>query len=102
MEEDIWTVKRVLAWIEGYLAQRGDENPRVSAQWLVSEALGVSRMQLFLDAERPLTADERGILRDWTRRRGQGEPLQYITGEVAFRHITLKVRSGVLIPRPET
>ena len=39
MEEDIWTVKRVLAWIEGYLAQRGDENPRVSAQWLVSEAL---------------------------------------------------------------
>ncbi len=102
MEDDIWTVRRILEWIEGYLAQHGDENPRVSSQWLVSEALGVSRMQLFLDAERPLTADERSVLRDWTRRRGAGEPLQYITGEAAFRHITVKVRPGVLIPRPET
>ena len=102
MAEDVWTVKRILDWIEGYLAQHGDENPRVSAQWLVSEALGVSRMQLFLDAERPLTAGERAVLRGWTRRRGAGEPLQYITGEAAFRHITVKVRPGVLIPRPET
>lgn len=102
MPDDIWTVKRILDWIEGYLAQHGDESPRVSAQWLVGEALGVSRMQLFLDAERPLTADERAVLRDWTRRRGAGEPLQYITGKAAFRHITVNVRSGVLIPRPET
>ena len=102
MAEDIWTVKRILEWIEGYLTQHGDENPRLSSQWLVSEALGVSRMQLFLDSERPLTLDERATLRDWTRRRGAGEPLQYITGETAFRHLTLKVRSGVLIPRPET
>ena len=102
MADDVWTVKRILNWIEGYLAQHGDENPRVSAQWLVSEALGVSRMQLFLDAERPLTVDERAVLRDWTRRRGVGEPLQYITGKVAFRHIALNVRHGVLIPRPET
>ena len=102
MTEDIWTVKRILEWIEGYLAQHGDEQPRVSSQWLVSEALGVSRMQLFLDAERPLSQEERATLRDWTRRRADGEPLQYITGEAAFRHITVKVRPGVLIPRPET
>ena len=102
MGELTWTVKRVLEWIEGYLSKRGDENPRISAQWLVSEALGVSRMQLFVDAERPLTEDERAVLRDWTRRRGAGEPLQYITGEVGFRHITVKVAPGVLIPRPET
>ena len=102
MTEEQWNVKRILEWIEGYLARRGDENPRVSAQWLVSEALGVSRMQLFLDGERPLSMDERATLRDWTRRRGEGEPLQYITGETAFRHITVKVGKGVLIPRPET
>ena len=35
-------------------------------------------------------------------RRAAGEPLQYVTGEVAFRHLVLKVRPGVLIPRPET
>ena len=102
MVEEVWTVRRILEWIEGYLAQRGDENPRVSAQWLVGEALGMSRMQLFLDAERPLTSDERAVLRDWTRRRGAGEPLQYITGKAAFRHVVVNVRQGVLIPRPET
>ena len=101
-QQDIWTVQRILAWIEGYLAERGDEQPRVSAQWLVAEALGVSRMQLFLDLDRPLSADEREVLRGWTRRRGTGEPLQYITGYAPFRHLTVKVAPGVLIPRPET
>ena len=102
MSDDIWTVKRILEWIEGYLAQHGDGKPRASAQWLVSEALGVSKMQLFIDLERPLTPEERATLRDYTRRRAAGEPLQYITGTVDFRHITVKVRPGVLIPRPET
>lgn len=102
MTDETWTTKRILEWIEGYLAQHGDEAPRHSAQWLVSEALGISRMQLFLDMERPLSEDERAILRDYTRRRGAGEPLQYITGEAPFRYLTLKVARGVLIPRPET
>lgn len=102
MEEDIWTVRRILAWIEDYLAKHGIDNARLSAQWLVAEALGISRMQLFMDMERPLTPDERTVLRDFTRRRGTGVPLQYITGSTDFRHITLKVKPGVLIPRPET
>ena len=102
MPDEVWTVKRILAWIEGYLAQHGDASSLVSARWLVSEALGVSRMQLYLDMDRPLTGEERAVLRDWTRRRAAGEPLQYITGEAAFRHITVKVAPGVLIPRPET
>jgi len=91
-----------LEWTEGYLAEKGDENPRLSAQWLLSEATGLTRMHLFVNFDRPLSEEERGVLRDFVRRRGAGEPLQYITGEVAFRHITVKVRPGVLIPRPET
>ena len=97
-----WTIKAALEWTEGYLADKGDENPRLSAQWLLSEACGLSRTQLFINFDRPLSEDERGVLRDYVRRRGAGEPLQYITGEVAFRHINVKVRPGVLIPRPET
>ena len=102
MADDIWTVKRILAWIEDYLAQHGDDKPLAAAQWLVSDAIGVSRMQLYLDPERPLTSEERAVLRDYTKRRATGEPLQYITGTTDFRYITLKVRKGVLIPRPET
>lgn len=97
-----WTIKKALEWTEGYLADKGDENPRLSAQWLLSEACGLSRTQLFINFGRPLSEDERGVLREYVRRRGAGEPLQYITGEVAFRYINVKVRPGVLIPRLET
>ena len=99
---ETWTVKRILDWISGYLSERGDENPLLSAQWLVAEALGVSRIQLYADLDRPLSMAERDTLRDYTRRRGAGEPLQYITGTTDFRFITVRVKSGVLIPRPET
>lgn len=102
MTNETWTIKSALEWTEGYLAEKGDENPRLSAQWLLSEATGLTRMHLFVNYDRPLSEDERGALREFVRRRGAGEPLQYITGEVAFRHITVKVRPGVLIPRPET
>ena len=102
MGDDIWTVKRILDWIEGYLAEQGDANPRLAAQWLVSDALGMSRIELYADYARPLTNEERAILRDYTRRRATGEPLQYITGTTDFRFITVKVEPGVLIPRPET
>ena len=50
----------------------------------------------------PCRFEERDILRGYVTRRGKGEPLQYITGYAAFRHIQVKVRPGVLIPRPET
>ncbi len=101
-DNDIWTVKAALEWTEGYLARKGDENPRLSAEWLLGEACGLRRIELYTGLERPLSMEERDVLRDYVARRGSGEPLQYITGEVAFRHIAVKVRPGVLIPRPET
>ncbi len=99
---DIWTVKRILDWIEGYLAEKGIDNPKLSAQWLVADALNCSRLELYTDLERPLTDTEREILRGYTKRRGEGEPLQYITGKTDFRFVTLEVQADVLIPRPET
>ena len=99
---DIWSIKAALDWTVGYLERKGDENPRLSAEWLLSEATGLRRIELYVNFEKPLSLDERDVLRDYVRRRGAGEPLQYITGEVGFRHIAVKVRPGVLIPRPET
>lgn len=99
---ETWTVKKILDWIEGYLAQNGCENARLSAQWLVADTLGCSRLELYTDLARPLTEQERDILRDYTKRRAAGEPLQYITGTTDFRFLTLQVAPGVLIPRPET
>ncbi len=36
------------------------------------------------------------------RRRCSGVPVQYLTGDQAFRRLTLEVHPGVFIPRPET
>ncbi|MEG0504315.1 MAG: HemK/PrmC family methyltransferase [Raoultibacter sp.] len=99
---DTWTIQAALDWTVGYLERKGDENPRLSAQWLLSEATNLSRIELYAHFDQPLSVEERDVLRGFVTRRGNGEPLQYITGEVGFRHITVKVRPGVLIPRPET
>ena len=69
---------------------------------LVGYATGLSRLELYLDYERPLTLGERDCLREAIRRRDTGEPLQYIIGQAPFRHLTIAARPGVLIPRPET
>jgi len=100
--EQIWTLKAALDWTREYLTEKGDAHPRRSAEWLLSAATGLSRVEVYAYHDRPLTPEERTVLRDAVRRRAEGEPLQYVTGEVAFRHIVLKVRQGVLIPRPET
>lgn len=100
--DQVWTVKAALDWTTSFLAEKADEHPRRSAEWLMSAATGLSRVELYAYFDRPLTHDERTQLREAVRRRAAGEPLQYVTGEVAFRHIIVKVRPGVLIPRPET
>lgn len=102
MAEQVWTVKAALDWTNAYLAEKGDEHPRRSAEWLLSAATGLSRIELYAYHDRPLSPEERASLREGVKRRAAGEPLQYVTGEVAFRHIVVKVVPGVLIPRPET
>ena len=99
---EVWTTRRILEWIEGYLSEKGIDNPRLSAQWRVADAMGCSRIDLYADIDRPLSESEREVLRESTKRRGTGEPLQYITGTCDFRFLSYFIEPGVLIPRPET
>ncbi|MGI6105736.1 MAG: peptide chain release factor N(5)-glutamine methyltransferase [Raoultibacter sp.] len=101
-QAELWTIKSALDWTEAYLGRKGDENPRLSAQWLLSIATGLSRIELYTSYDKPLDPNERITLRESIQRRVAGEPLQYIAGETGFRHLNIKVREGVLIPRPET
>lgn len=102
MSNDAWTVKRTLDWCVEYLQHHEDEHPRRSAEWLMSAATGLSRVELYAYWDKPLAPEERDTLRESLKRRGAGEPLQYVTGEVGFRHIVVRTARGVLIPRPET
>jgi release factor glutamine methyltransferase len=85
-----------------FLAGKGVESPRLQSELLVGHALGLQRMQLYVQFERLLTEPELESIRPLLRRRGQGEPLQYITGWTEFHGLRLKVDRRALIPRPET
>lgn len=97
-----WTIKRILDWTSGYLERKGDEHPRLSAEWLLANVTGLSRVELYVNFDKPLQADELAAMHTAIERRAAGEPLQYVTGEMPFRHIVLRCERGVLIPRPET
>jgi len=101
-QSETWTINRAFEWTRDYLTQKGDEQARLSTEWLLSHACGLSRIDVYTQFDKPLSVDERAHLRETVRRRAAGEPLQYIVGEAGFRHLTLEVRPGVLIPRPET
>lgn len=85
-----------------HLAGKGIEEARLDAELLLAHVLGVRRLDLYLQFERPLEPAEVAAYREAIRRRGRREPLQHITGEVEFRELTLSVSPAVLIPRPET
>ena len=97
-----WTVKECLDWTADYLGSRGIERPRLSAEWLLSAATGLTRVGIYTNFDTPLTADELSFMHQAVARRAQGEPLQYISGETSFRTIDVACEPGVLIPRPET
>ncbi len=96
------TVLDIIQKTTDFLAARGVEGPRLNAELLIGHALGLKRMQLYLQFERGLDEPELERIRSLVRRRGQREPLQYITGEVEFGGLRLKVDRRALIPRPET
>ena len=96
------TVGEVLRRASGYLEERGVENPRLDAELLLGKALGRSRLDLYLEHERPLNEAEVALCRELVARRGTREPLAYVLGEWGFRRLTLRVDERVLVPRPET
>lgn len=96
------TVLEIIKMSADFLGGKGVENPRLNAELMVGHALGLKRMQLYLQFERPLEETELETVRGYLRRRGQREPLQYIIGETDFLGLTLKTDRRALIPRPET
>ena len=96
------TLGEVLRRSTEHLAARGSETPRVDAELLLGKALGLERIELYMQLERPLRDDELNAARELVARRAQREPLQYVLGEWGFRRLTLAVDRRALIPRPET
>ena len=99
---ETWTTRRLVRWIDGHLSAKGVDSPRVCAEMLLSHVLGCERMRLYMDADRPASADELDRLRALVVRAARHEPVQYLVGEAWFWSKRFVVGPATLIPRPAT
>ena len=99
----VWTTLDLINWTKGYFEKKGLDHPRLEAELLLCEALGCPRIRLYVDFEKPVSAENLTTFRDFVKRRGEKrEPLQYIVGHTQFIDLKIKVTPAALIPRPET
>jgi release factor glutamine methyltransferase len=84
------------------LETAGCDTPRLDAELLLAEVLGVSRTSLYLTPCAALERSSRQRFDALTARRAAREPVAYILGRKDFRRLSLLVDRRVLIPRPET
>ncbi len=85
------------------IAASGSESPRLDAELLLAQALGVSRERLLTERELTVQGPAVRVFQDAVRRRSiEREPVAYILGRRGFRHLELTVDPRALIPRPET
>ncbi|MDD5088620.1 MAG: peptide chain release factor N(5)-glutamine methyltransferase [bacterium] len=102
MTNRAWTVIGILRESARYLEGKGVDSARRSAELLLGKALGLGRIELYLQQDRPVTEIELAEFRELVKRRAHREPLQYILGRVEFCGLDINVAPGVLVPRPET
>ncbi len=96
------TLLEILKWTSDYFAAHHIDSPRLTAEILLAEALGLDRIDLYVRFDQPLSQDERRRFKALIRRRIEKEPVAYILGRKGFWNVTLDVTGDVLIPRPET
>ena len=97
------TVLEILNRTKVFFEKKGIPDARLDAEYIISHGLQMkSRMDIYLNFEKPLTDAELDVLRQMVARRANREPLQHIIGDTSFRGFIIKCDKRALIPRPET
>ncbi len=97
-----WTVLKLLQWTADYFSARQIEAARLEAELLLAATLGMDRVGLYVNFERPLDPTELAAFRERVQRRARREPVQYILGETEFWSLRFHVSPAVLVPRGDT
>ena len=80
-----WTILELLRWTTEHFAKQGIETARLDAECLLAHALGVDRLRLYVDFDKPLAPDERGGFRELVRRRSDERvPVSQLVGRKEF------------------
>lgn len=96
------TIKTLIEKGSRYLKDQGIENSRLDAEVLLESLLGCNRISFYTDPNRKVQEEDVICYRERIKRRGNFEPVAYITGKKEFMGLAFKVTPAVLIPRPDT
>lgn len=96
------TLLELLRRATGYLEKNGSTSPRLDAELLLAASLGIRRLDLYLQFERPLSEQEIAPFRALSNRRARGEPVAYLLGHKEFMTLDFEVTPAVLVPNPDT
>ena len=97
-----WTTRKLLAWTTRFFERKQVDSPRLAAEMLLAHVLGVERLRLYMEADRPASEAELAAYRGLVERAGGHEPVDYLVGWTPFFTMALKVTPEVLVPRPST
>ncbi len=102
MNDQPWTIGRLLEWTTGFLQTKGCESARLEAQLLLAHALGCSRTALYTRYEEQPPEPERQRFRELVQARVKGQPVAHLLGRKEFFSLEFEVGPAVLVPRPDT
>ncbi len=92
----------VLKLASEHLGKHGSDSARLDAEVLLAAALGLRRLDLYLQFDRPLSETELSVYRGQVARRAHGEPVAYLVGHKEFMALDFEVTPSVLVPNPDT
>lgn len=102
VNNESWTIGRLLNWTTGYLREHGSESPRLDTEVLLAHALDCERIALYAQFSDSPSDAARETFRELVRKRSQGEPVAYLVRHKEFFSLDFEVGPAVLIPRPDS
>jgi len=102
MNEQAWTIGRLLSWTADFFAEKQIDQPRLAAEVLLAHVLKCQRIDLYTRFDETVSESQRADFRGMIKRHAVGEPVAYLVGHREFYSLPFTVNADVLIPRPET
>jgi release factor glutamine methyltransferase len=99
---ETWSIQKLLNWMTDYFGKNEIEDPRLSAEMILSYALGLKRIELYMHFDRVVDKPTLDKLHQMIKRAAAHEPIAYLVGRKEFYSLEIKVNGQCLIPRPET